>query len=289
MDWSKVIITRIALKFSYIGKDYCGLVVQENTRETVETKLFEALVKCCLIDSEEHISKVIYTRCGRTDKGVSALANVCSLLVRKLPKGDYCSRINHCLPDDIRVLAYAEVPQQFDARFSCIFREYKYFFLKQDMDVSKIKEACKRYVGMHDFRNFCKMDESAKFGFEANNEDGEDAGQNFERRIYSFKIVEVSENKYDSNKNVCMAIIKGSAFLWHQVRYMMSVLFMIGKGQEEMNVINTLLDIELIKERPNYEIADGQNLILSECGFEGISWKNHNLFADIETFKVYDQ
>jgi len=27
-----------------------------------------------------------------------------------------------------------------------------------------------------------------------------------------------------------MAIIKGSAFLWHQVRCMMAVLFMIGKG-----------------------------------------------------------
>ena len=45
-------------------------------------------------------------------------------------------RINKCLPDDIRILAYADVPEDFDARFSCIFREYKYFFIKStNMDI----------------------------------------------------------------------------------------------------------------------------------------------------------
>lgn len=138
MDFSKAQTTRIALKFSYIGKNYSGLVIQENTPNTVEAKLFEALAKCRLIESETNFAKCVYTRCGRTDKGVSALANVCSLIVRRLPAGDYCTRINHCLPKDIRILAYADVPPQFDARFSCIFREYKYFFHLNKMDIQKI-------------------------------------------------------------------------------------------------------------------------------------------------------
>jgi tRNA pseudouridine38/39 synthase len=54
-----------------------------------------------------------------------------------------------------------------------------------------------------------------------------------------------------------MAIIKGSAFLWHQVRCMMAILFLIGNGQEKLNVIEYLLDVNKIKERPNYDIADG--------------------------------
>ena len=83
-----------------------------------------------------------------------------------------------------------------------------------------------------------------------------------------------------------MAIIKGSAFLWHQVRCMMAVLFLIGRGIEKEEVIKELFDIEKIRDRPNYDIADGQNLILSECGFEGVQWKNYNLFADYETFNV---
>ena len=85
IDFSKVETIRIALKFSYIGKDYMGLVIQENASMTVEAKIFEALMKCCLIERDAKINKCVYTRCGRTDKGVSALGNVCSLIVRKLP------------------------------------------------------------------------------------------------------------------------------------------------------------------------------------------------------------
>jgi hypothetical protein len=35
------------------------------------------------------------------------------------------------------------------------------------------------------------------------------------RRIYSYRIEKVSENKDDSSMDVYMAVIKGSAFLWH--------------------------------------------------------------------------
>lgn len=286
MDFSKVETIRIALKFSYIGKNYNGLVVQDNTSDTVEARLFEALRKCCLInpDPQSKIANCVYTRCGRTDKGVSALANVCSLIVRKLPNADYCSRINHCLPHDIRILAYAEIPPHFDARFSCMFREYKYFFFRGDLDLNLVREAATKLVGMHDFRNFCKKDESAKFGFEA--EDGEDATQNYMRRIYSFRIVEVSQNKFSRDQDVCMAVIKGSAFLWHQVRCMMAVLFLIGSGTESLDIIRHLFDVDKIKDRPNYDIADGANLVLSDCGFEGVKWRNANFYADLETFNV---
>lgn len=33
---------------------------------------------------EEDTNKCVYTRCGRTDKGVSALGNVSSLYVREM-------------------------------------------------------------------------------------------------------------------------------------------------------------------------------------------------------------
>lgn len=193
MDFSKIKKTRIALKFSYIGKNYDGLVIQINTENTVEEKLFKALKTCCLIDPEQDgIKSTIYTRCGRTDKGVSALANVCSLNVRFLPDGEYCQKINACLPPDIRVLAYADIPPQFDARFSCVFREYKYFFFKQDMDIDLIKEACKQYVGLHDFQNFCKKDHS--FAKQDHQVVEYDEDEMYFRRIYSFRIEKVSSN-----------------------------------------------------------------------------------------------
>ena len=64
------------------------------------------------------------------------------------------------LPNDIRILGHAEVPPAFDARFSCIFREYNYFFFAEKMDVWLMAESAQKLVGLHDFRNFCKKDDS---------------------------------------------------------------------------------------------------------------------------------
>jgi tRNA pseudouridine38/39 synthase len=79
--------------------------------------------------------------------------------------------LNHALPQDIRMISYSDVEEHFDARFSCIYREYKYFFCQGNMNIPLIEKACKKLIGLHDFRNFCKKDESIKL------EEGED--QNF--------------------------------------------------------------------------------------------------------------
>ena len=130
------------MRFSYLGKNYKGLVVQKGTEDTVEHHIFQALKKTCLIPQDDSCGGVgkatQYTRCGRTDKGVNALGNVCSLWVRQIKDGDYCQMLNHVLPKDIRMLSFAYVPEHFDARFSCIYREYKYFFCQKDMDVDRI-------------------------------------------------------------------------------------------------------------------------------------------------------
>lgn len=63
----------VALKIAYLGWGYQGFASQENTNNTIEEKLFEALTKTRLIESRQ-TSK--YHRCGRTDKGVSAFGQV---------------------------------------------------------------------------------------------------------------------------------------------------------------------------------------------------------------------
>ncbi|XP_068023383.1 tRNA pseudouridine(38/39) synthase isoform X2 [Melanerpes formicivorus] len=64
---------RVALKIAYLGWGYQGFASQENTSNTVEEKLFEALTKTRLVDSRQSSN---YHRCGRTDKGVSAFGQV---------------------------------------------------------------------------------------------------------------------------------------------------------------------------------------------------------------------
>lgn len=63
----------VAMRLAYLGWAYQGFAVQENTDNTVEARLFEALLKTRLIHDRQSSN---YHRCGRTDKGVSAFSQV---------------------------------------------------------------------------------------------------------------------------------------------------------------------------------------------------------------------
>ncbi len=87
------------------------------------------------------------------------------------------------------------------------------------------------------------------------------------------------------------ATIKGSAFLWHQVRCMMGIIFLIGKGLEDVDIIDKMLDTSLDLVY-NYEIASDMPLILSDCQFEGVKFTNtHENYADnfFSLSKIYEQ
>lgn len=80
----------VALRLAYLGWQYQGFAVQENTDNTVEARVFEALLKTKLIRDRQSSN---YHRCGRTDKGVSAFAQVrrCVLSWRNICAPDYLS------------------------------------------------------------------------------------------------------------------------------------------------------------------------------------------------------
>ncbi|PIO74360.1 hypothetical protein TELCIR_03630 [Teladorsagia circumcincta] len=70
---------KIAIQFLYRGWEFDGLVQQANTGNTVEKHLMDALLKTKLISSEKDCD---FSRCGRTDKGVSAFKQVAAVVVR---------------------------------------------------------------------------------------------------------------------------------------------------------------------------------------------------------------
>eukprot|EP00501_MAST-03F_sp_TOSAG23-6_P001067 GSMAST32.ASY1.ANO1.1110.1 assembled CDS len=255
-DFSQYRQRHIALKVWYNGEDYLGLASQSDTDNTVESKLFDALQKTCLI--ENRLSSV-YSRCGRTDKGVSASGQVIALnlrsklkrvkveteIVRLIPSSslesklnmhkkehDYAMLLNNVLPLEIRVLELNEknesqTLQPFDARFSCRSRTYRYFFPKRSLNLHQMQEAASYFVGQHDFRNFCKMDVVNV--------------HNFVREILTLKILEEEEMK------IFVFEICGRGFLWHQVRCMVAVLFLVGRGQENPSMYifqNALVNLD---------------------------------------------
>ncbi len=70
---------------------------------------------------------------------------------------DYVRSLNKVLPEDIRIVAWSPVAADFDARFNALARTYKYYFLRDGLDVDKMRQAAKLLEGEHDFRNFCKV------------------------------------------------------------------------------------------------------------------------------------
>jgi tRNA pseudouridine38/39 synthase len=275
-DMSKYTKRKVAFRIAYLGWNYMGFASQgdEDKLPTVEGRIFQALNECKLIETIDEASD--YTRCGRTDKGVSGMGQVIALYVRSkklatdpspdlLPPSQefpYIDTLNRMLPDDIRVLAWAPAFEDFSARFHCQSRTYKYYFSRGKMDIEKMREACRNYEGDHDFRNFCKLDPTKNV-------------LSYNRIMTSMTIEPVPYTKtadIGDGTEFYEVTLTGTAFLWHQVRYMMSVLFLVGQGLEDPSVITQLLDVEKVPAKPEFPMASDLPLVLYDCKFSNLDW-----------------
>lgn len=359
-DPSRYSFRFIALKFAYLGGSYNGFEHHANNTTplpTIEEELWKALRKTRLIlpqlrdgQSEDEVSwdGVEYSKCGRTDRGVSAFGQVIGLKVRSTQakakvvkdldcssngvgaangaldansladaamqdvsasvKGDHSSApsegptptgtwdsirdehpyiqlLNRVLPPDIRILAWCpQPPPEFSARFSCKERRYRYFFTNPAytsapgssegrLDIAAMQQAARRLEGLHDFRNFCKVDASKQI-------------ENFDRRIFHAGIHAVQPggmygdaDRADGLLDAQVPIsapgepelyyfeVRGSAFLWHQVRHLVAILFLVGQGYEQPDVVDRLLDVKSCPGKPAYDMADDRPLVLWDCVF----------------------
>ena len=342
----------IALQFHYDGAHYTGLaqnIGQDDKDNSVERALFQALTKANLIDSRSRSrsrsssSSCGYSRCGRTDRGVSAAGQVVALrlksaippdatwnneadddtdattsfisskdlpsnehesvsvwvyprakkqkkqensngdignhptatpatpapspsrVFRELKEYPYSRILNSLLPPTIRILGWTPVSDEFSARFSATTRLYRYFFcMRRGMRPSRIEQALQHLVGTHDFRNLCKMDVEKVY--------------NFERKIYAATLVRQQgkvpcsccgdKAHSEMGQDVWYLQIEGQAFLWHQIRCIAEVVFMVGRGLEDPSVIQELLNVEKYPGKPSYALADEKPLVLHNCGYK---------------------
>lgn len=182
------------------------------------------------------------TYAGRTDSKVSATNMIGSLRINsrlenpnlsyKLSEEDskefkYDLMINTYLPQDIRIIGWAPVEQDFSARFSCIQRKYRYYFCKEDYNISNMRKLCREILEMRNFYYFSKhSDENAKY----------------DRRVDVCEIIE--------EEDVAYLDIRAKSFLHNMVRKIFWTLDKVGRGE--------VFDIR------NVGIADPSNLIF--CG-----------------------
>lgn len=191
----------------------------------------------------------------------------------------YCDALNRVLPPDIRVVAWQPLYNpEFSSRFDCRERVYRYFFPRSNLNIDAMQQACKYLIGVHDFRNLCKMDVG----------NGVIA---FERELRDVRVVEASRNSA-SNSPYDMYYVEliGKAFLWHQVRAIMAILLLVGQEDEKPEVIKELLDVERNPRTPQYSLAADFPLNLFHVEMENYS-KNTVPIGDfiIETHDwIYD-
>lgn len=221
----------------------------------------------------------------------------------------YMQVLNRILPPDIRVLAWcAAPPTDFSARFSCKERRYRYFFTQPAfnptpglagfvkhktasvgttqqregwLDIEAMRDGAKRFIGLHDFRNFCKVDGSKQLEnfertiFHAAIEEADEGASYVSSDDFKYHKDSISDNKTSKlpssdqahSPKVYTFTLHGSAFLWHQVRHMVAILFHIGQGFESPELVSELLDIHKHPKKPMYEMADSTPLVLWDCIF----------------------
>ena len=351
VDPSKYSTRFIALKFAYLGKGHGPFEYCPNTLQpSVEEELWKALTKTCLIFPKDpdvvDFSQLEYSKCGRTDVGVSSFGQVISLRVRSnrplppavppaeagdpihdAPQGttqdahqdpsgaglstaddgisvgaeadfdpvwdeiQYCKVLNRVLPDHIHVYAWCPSPPLgFNSRYSCRQRQYRYFFTQPAfspvpaqfdtasrpkggwLDIDAMREAARLFEGEHDWRNFCKLDTS-------------NLTTDYTRRVYEADIREVAESHAalpflsdaqfrdestpasETSPKVYSFNVRGAGFLWHQIRHMVGVLFLVGQGLESPSLVSELLNVDKNPQRPAYYMAEEAPLVLWDCLF----------------------
>jgi len=139
----------------------------------------------------------------------------------------------------------------FSARFDCKSRTYRYYFSKPPVIcINKMRRAAQHLVGEHDFRNFAKLDPMVN---------------SFVRKIHSIKF---SHFRTILGDEIWVAEIKGTAFLWHQIRFTMAVLFLVGRGFEDED-ISWLLNKD--QPKPTFDMASELGLVLWNTQYD-LEW-----------------
>jgi tRNA pseudouridine38-40 synthase len=215
-------VPRFKLILEYAGTRYSGWQIQKNAR-TVQGEIDRAARTV----TGRHDFELYGS--GRTDAGVHALAQVAHLDVStSLPASSLRIRLNDELPADINVLDAKTVPHRFHARHDAVARRYLYqiarrrtafakpyvWWVKEPLDLARMREAARAFVGLRDFQSFA-----------AGARDADD-----DRGASSSTLVLVDLLDIADEGDLTLVGIEGSHFLWKMVRRIVGVLVEIGRG-----------------------------------------------------------
>ncbi|SHK48227.1 tRNA pseudouridine38-40 synthase [Hathewaya proteolytica DSM 3090] len=164
----------IKLVLEYDGSNYIGWQRQKTeTRVHSIQYVIENTLKELLRED------VTVIGCSRTDSGVHARQYVLNFNTEtSIPADRIKYALNDKLPEDIVVLNSEETSMDFHARYSSKGKLYMYTIVNREarltidrryayqhkwqLDMALMREACKYFIGTHDFKSFMKKGSSVK-------------------------------------------------------------------------------------------------------------------------------
>lgn len=212
---------------AYDGTAYRGWQRQENTDQTVQGILERRI-------SEIVGEKTVVSGSGRTDSGVHALGQECSLyLKQKMDVIRFEKQLNALLPEDIRVLHVTKEDRDFHARKSAVGKCYEYridlrdkmevfhrkyrFHFPHPVDIDAMRKAAEYLTGTHDFLSFTDLKED----------------KDTVRTILAVGMT-------DEGDTLTLSWI-GDGFLYHMVRILTGTLLDVGTGKIKAEKIPEIL------------------------------------------------
>lgn len=223
---------RYLMKVSYDGSDFYGFQ-RLNEYRTVQKVLEEALG---VINKGD----VLVKGASRTDKGVHAYGQMIHFDIDyDIPADRLMYAVNRILDNDIRVLDCKKVGNDFHARFNVKRKKYVYkinlgdfdclksrYFLQvyEKLDIDKMRECAKVFLGCHDFRNFV-------------------AG---ERDNY---LMCVEDIKFNVSNDILEIEFLGKSFYRYMVRNMVGAMLEVGMHKKEICDVSKMLDDYMVKKQ----------------------------------------
>lgn len=219
---------RVRLIVAYDGTNYHGWQIQKNA-VSVEEVLTKALSE--LLNEEIELAGA-----SRTDTGVHAQGNVVVFDTdTRIPVEKIAIAVNQRLPEDIRVMCSEEVSADFHPRFCVSKKMYEYsitnakiqlptkrlysYFVYIPLDVEKMKETAKYFLGEHDFAGFCSAGSQVKTTV---------------RTIYDLQVMQDGED--------IRIRITGNGFLYNMVRIIAGTLVEVGMGRREPETVRQAIE-----------------------------------------------
>lgn len=248
---------RYLIKFSYDGTNYSGYQIQPGL-DTIQKELENAIRTI----NNNTPSNVVST--GRTDKKVHALCQYAhvdisvNITPHKLKRA-----LNSNLPADIHIIKTWQVSDQFHARYNVLEKEYHYILntgeynplernyvyqYNYDLNIDKMNEAIKYFIGKHDFRAFVT--------------------ENEDKRNCIRTISEAYIEKDISNPEKYIFKFIGDGFLRYQVRNMVGLLFKVGQNKIEPAMVKEIL--ESCSRKKNGATAPAEGLYLVNVSYSNL-------------------